>query len=153
MHINLVISHISTAVLVSVSAQGSIVELGKVHKRSAPSLSSLPKVALKTVPIFVWLNTDRSRPWRVECRPLLFPTRLSFRHSAQEASTGNCTALSQSSHTNVMSPHNSGNGGGLGGWVGGGGGGEMSCISRAGIPETRKPTYFQCVQHLSIYGR
>ena len=46
-----------------------------------PSLSSLPKVALETVPIFVWLNTDRSRPWRVECRPLPLSTPLSFRRS------------------------------------------------------------------------
>ena len=30
---------------------------------------------------FVWLNTDRSRPWRVECRPLPFSTPLSFRRS------------------------------------------------------------------------
>ena len=29
----------------------------------------------------VWLNTDRSRPWRVECRPLSFSTPLSFRRS------------------------------------------------------------------------
>ena len=66
---------------VSVSAQDGIVALGKAHMRSAPSLSSLPKVALETVPIFVWLNTDRSRPWRVECRPLPFSTPLSFRRS------------------------------------------------------------------------
>ena len=66
---------------VSVSAQDGIVALGKAHTRSAPSLSSLPKVALETVPIFVWLNTDRSRPWRVECRPLPFSTPLSFRRS------------------------------------------------------------------------
>ena len=57
---------------VSVSAQDGIVALGKAHARSAPSLSSLPKVALETVPAFAWLNTDRSRPWRVECRPLSF---------------------------------------------------------------------------------
>ena len=44
------------------STQDGIVELEKAHTRSAPSLSSLPKVALDTVPIFVWLNTDRSRP-------------------------------------------------------------------------------------------
>ena len=50
------------SVSVSVSAQDGIVALGKAHTRSAPSLSSLPKVALETVPIFVWLNTDRSRP-------------------------------------------------------------------------------------------
>ena len=68
-------------VSVSVSAQDDIVALGKAHTRSAPSLSSLPKVALETVPIFVWLNTDRSRPWRVECRPLPFSTPLSFRRS------------------------------------------------------------------------
>ena len=68
-------------VSVSVSAQDGIVALGKAHTRSAPSLSSLPKVALETVPIFVWLNTDRSRPWRVECRPLPFSTPLSFRRS------------------------------------------------------------------------
>ena len=65
----------------SVSAQDGIVALGKAHTRSTPSLSSLPKVALETVPIFVWLNTDRSRPWRVECRPLPFSTPLSFRRS------------------------------------------------------------------------
>ena len=68
-------------VSVSVSAQDGIVALGKAHTRSARSLSSLPKVALETVPIFVWLNTDRSRPWRVECRPLPFSTPLSFRRS------------------------------------------------------------------------
>ena len=44
-------------VSVSVSAQDSIVTLGKAHTRSAPSLSSLPKVALETLPIFAWLNT------------------------------------------------------------------------------------------------
>ena len=70
-----------TTVSVSVSAQDGIVALGKAHTRSAPSLSSLPKVALETVPIFVWLNTDRSPPWRVECRPLPFSTPLSFRRS------------------------------------------------------------------------
>ena len=71
----------ANTVSVSVSAQDGIVALGKAHTRSAPSLSSLPKVALETVPIFVWLNTDRSRPWRVECRPLPFSTPLSFRRS------------------------------------------------------------------------
>ena len=34
----------------------------KVHSRSVPSLSSLPKVAIETVSMFVWLNTYRSRP-------------------------------------------------------------------------------------------
>ena len=46
-----------------------------------PTSSSLPKVALETVPIFAWLNTDRSRPWRVEWRPLPFSTPLYFRRS------------------------------------------------------------------------
>ena len=54
----------------SVSAQDGIVALGKAHTRSAPSLSSLPKVTPETVPIFAWLNIDRSRPWREECWPL-----------------------------------------------------------------------------------
>ena len=65
----------------SVSAQDGIIALGKAHTCSAPSLSSLPKVALKTVPIFVWLNTNCSRPWMVECWPLPFSTPLSFRRS------------------------------------------------------------------------
>ena len=65
----------------SVSAHDGIVVLGKAHTRSVPSLSSLPEVALETVPIFAWLNTDRSRPWRVECRLLPFSTPLSFRRS------------------------------------------------------------------------
>ena len=47
---------------VSVSAQDGNIALGKTHTRSAPSLSSLPKVVLRTVPLFVWLNTDHSRP-------------------------------------------------------------------------------------------
>ena len=64
---------------VSVSAQDGIAALGKAHTRSAPSLGSLPKVALETVPIFAWLNTNRSRYWKVECRPLPFSTPLSFR--------------------------------------------------------------------------
>ena len=66
---------------VSVSAQDGNVALGKAHARSAPPLSSFPKVALETVPMFVWLNTDHSRPRRVECRPLPFSTPLSFRRS------------------------------------------------------------------------
>ena len=64
---------------VSISAQDDIVALGKVHTLSAPYFSSLPKVALETVPISVWLNTDRSRPLRVDCLPLPFSTPLSFR--------------------------------------------------------------------------
>ena len=56
-------------VSVSVSAQDGIVALGKAHTCSTLSLSNLPKVALETVPIFAWLNTNRSQPWRVECWP------------------------------------------------------------------------------------
>ena len=69
------------SVSVSVSAQDGIVALGKAHTRFALSLSSLPKTALKTVPIFVWFNTDRSRSWRVECWPLPFSTPLFIRRS------------------------------------------------------------------------
>ena len=72
---------LSLFVSVSVSAQDGIIALGKVHTRCASSLSSLPKVALETVPIFAWLNTDRSTPWLMECRPLPFSTSLSFRRS------------------------------------------------------------------------
>ena len=46
-------SLLSVSVSVSVLAQDGIVALGKAHTRSAPSLSSLLKVALETVPIFV----------------------------------------------------------------------------------------------------
>ena len=74
-------SLITSTKQVSVSAQDGIVALGKAHTRSAPSLSSLPKVALDIVPIFVWLNTDRSRPCRVECWPLPFSIPFSFRRS------------------------------------------------------------------------
>ena len=49
-----------------------IVALGKTHTLSVPSLNSLPKVGLETVPVFVRLNTDSSRPRKVECRPLPF---------------------------------------------------------------------------------
>ena len=43
--------------------------------------SRLPKAAFETVPIFVWLSTDHSRPRRVEYWPLPFSTPLSFRRS------------------------------------------------------------------------
>ena len=46
-----------------------------------PPLSRLRKAALETVPKLVWLNTDRSRPRKVECRPLSFSTPLSSRRS------------------------------------------------------------------------
>ena len=72
------VDHIILQFSISDSAQDGIVALGKAHTRSAPYISSLPKVALETVPIFVWLDIDRSRPRRVECRPLPFFTPLSF---------------------------------------------------------------------------
>ena len=63
----------------SVSAQDGIVALGKVHTRSAPSLSSLPKVALETVPIFSgWTQIVLGiGGWNVGrfLSPLLFPSR------------------------------------------------------------------------------
>ena len=49
---DLLCNNLSSAVSVSVSAQDSIVALGKGHTRSASSLSSLPKVVLETVPMF-----------------------------------------------------------------------------------------------------
>ena len=70
-------SHIGTPV----SVPDGIVALGKAHTRSDPPLCSLTNVALETVPMFVWLNTDRSRPRRVQCRPLPFSTPLSLRRS------------------------------------------------------------------------
>ena len=64
-----------------VSAHCGIVELRKAHKRSAPSPSSVSTVALETIPMFVWLNTDRTRPRTVERRPLPFSTPPSFSRS------------------------------------------------------------------------
>ena len=71
---------------VSVSAQDGIGALGKAYTTPLPPPHthlplSLHKVALETVPMFVWLNTDRPRPFRVECQPLPFSTPLSFRRS------------------------------------------------------------------------
>ena len=66
---------------VSVSAQDGIVAHEKAHARSAPSLSSLPKVALETVPTFVWLNTDNSRRRRMSAASFLH----SFFHQAINA--------------------------------------------------------------------
>ena len=67
-------------------AQDGIVALGKAYIHSALSLNSLLKVALETEPIFVWLNTDRSRPWTMECQLLPFSTPLSFRRSVLRCS-------------------------------------------------------------------
>ena len=81
---------LSYCFIVSVSvSQDGILVLGKANTRSAPSLSILPMVALEAVPIFVWLNTDRSQPWEggggggagAECRPLPLSNPLSFRRS------------------------------------------------------------------------
>ena len=68
---------------VSASAQDGIVLLRKAHTRSASSLGRLCKVVHETVPMFVRLNTDRSRSRRVECRPLLLSTPASFRKSIE----------------------------------------------------------------------
>ena len=59
-------------------SQEGIVALGKAHPRFTPSLRSLRKVALETVLVFVWLNTDRSRPRWVEHRPLPFSAPVIF---------------------------------------------------------------------------
>ena len=48
------------------------------YMHSTLSLSSLPKVALGMVPVFIWLNTDCSWSLRVECQLLPLPTLLSF---------------------------------------------------------------------------
>ena len=44
--------------------------LGKAHTCSAPPPSNLPKVALETVPTFVWLHAYRSDlgGWNVKIR-------------------------------------------------------------------------------------
>ena len=63
---------------VSVSAQDGIVALRKAHMRSSSSFSRLPKVALEKGAMLVWLNTDRSRPRRAQCRPLPISLHSSF---------------------------------------------------------------------------
>ena len=65
--------------LVSASALDGIAALGKAHARSAPSLSNLATIALETVPMLVWLNSNCSRPQRVKRRPLPFSGPLSFK--------------------------------------------------------------------------
>ena len=53
-----------------------------------PRLSAVsPRLPSKQCQYFVWLNTDRSRPWRMECRPLPFSTPLSFRRSLLRCSS------------------------------------------------------------------
>ena len=61
---------------VPLSAQDGILALGKAHTRFSPPLSSRPQFALETVPVLVGLNTDRSRPQKVEYRLLPFSTPL-----------------------------------------------------------------------------
>ena len=65
----------------SVSAEDEIMALGKAYTGSAPSLSTLLKIALETVPIVVCLNKDRSRPRSMKCRLLPLSTPLSFKRS------------------------------------------------------------------------
>ena len=62
-------------------AQVDIAALGKAHARSAPSPSSLVKVALETEVTLLLLNTNSSCPRTVERRPPHFTTRPSFRWS------------------------------------------------------------------------
>ena len=69
---------------VSVSGQDDIAELGKSNSRSTQSLSSVPKVALETVPMFLRSITDRSRPRRVDIRPLPLSTPLSRLQAADQ---------------------------------------------------------------------
>ena len=63
-------------VSVLASAQDGIVGFKKAHTCSTPSLCSVCKVTLETVPVIVWLSTDRSRPSRVECWLLPFSSFL-----------------------------------------------------------------------------
>ena len=49
----------------AVSAQDGIAAFGKVDRRFALSLSSLPKVAIETVLMLVLLNTGHCQPWSV----------------------------------------------------------------------------------------
>ena len=72
-------THLScVSVSVSIPAQGGIFALGRAHTYSALSLSSVLKIAFETVPMFVWLNTDRLDlgRWNVGrfLSPLLFPS-------------------------------------------------------------------------------
>ena len=82
--------HFLAIVSVSVSAQDDTVALGKVHTHSALPLSSLPKIVLETVPMFVWLNTDRSRPRRLDA--LVWPVQV---QKVSQASVHLCPAKLQ----------------------------------------------------------
>ena len=61
---------------------------------SSPSLSSLPKVALKTVPMFVWLNTDCFWHRREECQPLPFSPPLPSGDQCHDALAYPCSESS-----------------------------------------------------------
>ena len=69
------------AVSVSNFARDCVVAVGKAHKRSASSLSSLHKFALGAVRMLISLNIDRSRYRRVNLQLLPFLLFLSFRQS------------------------------------------------------------------------
>ena len=49
-----------------VSVEDGIVTPAEARMRFALFLSGLPNAAIDTVPVFVWSNTDRSRPRKVE---------------------------------------------------------------------------------------
>ena len=57
---------------ISVSTQDGIITLREAPY-AVPNHSTVsPKVALKTVPVLVWLNSDSSQPWWLEHWPLSF---------------------------------------------------------------------------------
>ena len=58
--------------------------LGKAHMRSTPSLRSVPKVALETVPKLFWLTMALSRPLKEDRRAL----NSSFYDSLLQATDG-----------------------------------------------------------------
>ena len=74
----------------AVSTQDGIVAQGKDHMRSALPPNSLPEVALETVPMSIWLDTDCSRSWRVERRSTTSFVLFSF----LQATRGGCSGLS-----------------------------------------------------------
>ena len=71
-------SYTQTLTFRSVLAQNSTAELRKTCTHSIPSLSSLPKLALRTVPILVRVDTDQSQTLRKEHSPFPFSAPLSF---------------------------------------------------------------------------
>ena len=58
------------------SVQDGIYALGKAHMRSTPSLSSFPKVAFQTVPVFARLTIALSRPFKEDRLALPLSTPL-----------------------------------------------------------------------------